>query len=657
MAIKTGFIIFSTLFFYSLSCLSFGLLLYNILVGRKNGKLSGTVKNNAVVLATAFLLGQGILANLWILLGLKGWFFSFIVKGIVTVAALSGILFLPSYLNGFWIQLKNIYRETRSDSWAWQFIAILGILFCVAGVSALGAPLLEDSANFYMTQPKVMAETYRYQLIPSKSPYYSGGYQGEMNHAVLMSLGSTDAARLYSWITLLAGIVLLLGLCTQAGIGRRGKWIALALAMTSSMAYMLLGKGKVDLFQMAMGLGVYYWMTHESHHARRISSLLAGFAVLGKMVYAVTLLPGMLILLVWQQLQKQPCGIKLPSLLSSYIKDSLELALWGGISIFPIFIYNYVLFNNPLVVGDLLSGFTGWGVAAPYVPPHVYVTAPLFLTFGRLPYGQLGNISVLVLMFLPMVLWMPFPRSWRNSILTWLTASAFAGIMVIFLLFPTAITYPRFYMACLLLFIPIVASAAEYITLTESHPRLLTFSIQASLIIVLLSTFIENTQEGYFDSFFFKKSVLYLQGDIPECGLEGGGWLGQRCRGLSVINQQAQLGDRVLSNITHNYYLRSDLLLCGNNNEMVTDYVAQSGEQETEWNKIYLNGYRFLAIDKFYFPLPNVDNPPDWIKVSKIFEEWDIVVYHLDYIHPLEKPLLMCGKSQNGMWNVMDFSE
>jgi hypothetical protein len=636
--------------FYSIACTSFGLLLYHVLSGRRNAQKSDPAPGEAALLATAFLLGQGTLASVWMLLSLAGLFSPGIVKAITGIAVLSGTPYSFKHLKGLRVQIKNIYNESCCDSWTWQIIALIGVLFCVAGVSSLGAPLLEDSAHYYMTQAKVIAETYRYQLIPGKEIHYSGGFQGEMNHAVLLSLGNEDAARLYSWVTLLAGIVMLLALCTRSGIGRRGQWIALAMLVTSSMIHTLLGKGKTDLFPMAMGLGVYYWMTHESPHSRRVAGLLAGFAVLGKVVYAITLLPGMFVLLVWNVLQKQVNhNWNLTNCLVGLLRNGMKLAFWGSIPICTMFIYNYVLLGNPFVVSDFLSNYYGWADMAPYVPSHIYVTAPLYLVFGRIS-GQLGNLSVLTLMFAPLVFLLPRSKIRLMSILTALTISGLSGLAVLAIFFPTIIVAPRFYMSCIFLLIPLSSRAAEYVTTTEHRPRILTFAVQLSLLVVLFVTFLENTQGGYYNSFYFKKSILYLQGKLGECGLEDE-WLGQRCRALSLVNHQAQPGDRILSSAPHNYYLRSDLLLCGSSDW--TGDLADGKSLTLDWREIYRNGYRFMVIDMFYMQPPNVQDHPNWVKVAEVYQEGDLIVYRLDYVSPPEMPQMACREVEQGVWKVV----
>jgi len=641
--------LFGLLFGYSFACISFGLLIYRVMLGKKH---SGEffLASEAVVFSTAFLLGQGVLANLWILLSLAGWFYPSVVKILVIAAAVSGLILLPKHLLGLWTQIKHIYFETRSESWAWQGIAIFTLLFCLAGVTSLGAPLLEDAANFYMTQPKVVADTYHYPVIPFKDVYYGGGFQGEMNHAVFMSLGSADAGRIFDWPTTLAGSALLLALCSRLGIKRRGQWIALAMVVTSSLINTLLGKGKIDLFPIAMGLGAYYWMTHKDLAANRLIGLLAGFSVLGKMVYAVTLLPSLILMLIWHHFQGDQAEIKLKTRFLGLIRNGFELGIWGAFTILPLGIYNLVLFHNPLQMNSLSQSFLGWGFYSSFVPAHIYITYPLYVTYGRIRHGQLGNLSVLVLLFVPLVVLIPRPKSWKNSLLTVVTLSALLAMFIYVILYPTIIA-PRYFGSCLFLFIPLAARAAESITYLESRSRWLTFAVLASLYIVMTATFIENTQGGYYDSFFFTKTISYLKGDIPRCGLES--WAAPRCRALSIVNEQADKGDRVLYNLYHNYYLRSDLLLCSNTDRLTKFGMTGVAKWTLNWKLIFRDGYRFLVVDKFYGIFPNMDIHPDWVKPVNIYSEGELMVYRLDYQNPPGNPQISCQRPQDGVWMLI----
>jgi hypothetical protein len=288
---------------YSCACLGFGVLLLRL------ANIRSKVDNFSAGtwLATAFILGQGILASLWLLLALMGWFSPRIIAGIVLVLALCSFILSWRRIFDFANQARMIWLDLRSDTWGWQVLAGLTILLCLAWVTSLGRPLMVDASAFYFVLPKIVAASHR--LIPLPGTYEdftSVGLHGEMHYAALMALRSPDAAKLFAWPTILVGAIMLLALGRHVGLGRRGQWIALAILFTSSAVIWLSGDGKVDLFAVSLGFAAYYWAIQVRNSSRQLAlwltGLFSGFALIAKMSYAPALIPGIALLLGWAYL-------------------------------------------------------------------------------------------------------------------------------------------------------------------------------------------------------------------------------------------------------------------------------------------------------------------------------------------------------------------
>src|SRR5271157_2767150 len=152
---------------YSTACLGGGTLALRMLTYRSDTDLK---QSAGTMLATAFALGQGLLASLWLLLALVGWFSRPVIAGVVVILALSGVILAWNWLRSGTRQAALIWRELRSDSWGWQSLAGLTLLLCLAWITSIGRPLVVDASAFYMALPKVVAASQRLVPLP--------GYEG-----------------------------------------------------------------------------------------------------------------------------------------------------------------------------------------------------------------------------------------------------------------------------------------------------------------------------------------------------------------------------------------------------------------------------------------------------------------------------------------------
>src|SRR5687768_11058896 len=99
--------IFSNLLGYSLACFGAGVLILNIIAKRSNSTQS---VSPGTLLASAFILGQGILASIWLLLGLKGWFSPSLILGISLIFILVGIFLGRGLFVAFGQQVSSLWR-------------------------------------------------------------------------------------------------------------------------------------------------------------------------------------------------------------------------------------------------------------------------------------------------------------------------------------------------------------------------------------------------------------------------------------------------------------------------------------------------------------------------------------------------------------------
>lgn len=470
---------------YVIACLCLGSLLIRLLAV-KSDHLENT--SALAVLATAFLLGQGVLANVWLLLALPGWFSPQIVAGLLTLCVLCGVGFAWPTVVHFARQLWSRLSSLRTEPLPWRILAFLILLLLLLeGVGSLILPPRGDAVAFYMALPKVMAASHRLVPLPGYEASSQIGLQGEMHFAALMSLGSPQAAKLFVWPTSLAIAMMLLAIGAKVGLGLRGKWIALAALFSSTAFTYLITDGKVDLFATAMGMAAFYWALQTGERkgalALRLTGLFTGLAVIAKFSYLAPLLPGILLLVVWQRAissEERSVGASLISLAMA----TLSLGFWMVLPVIPHLLKNGVLFGEPLAP-FLSSGGQSWLSQTWYTPEitgYIVLTYPLALVFGRYPM-QYGNLSPLILAFAPLAFLLPRPRSIAGSRLVQITLAAAMGVVIWVILCPSILA-PRYILSPLLMFIPLAARSAEYVTQLETKPRWLSAGILICLFIL-----------------------------------------------------------------------------------------------------------------------------------------------------------------------------
>lgn len=645
--------IFVIIGIYTLTCISFGGLILRLLQGKDPREVS---LSPWAMLLTAFLLGQGILANLWVLVALAGWFSPAVVVIVMAVCFLAGIPFVLGYLRPLLRQTENIARDLILDSWEWKIVAFLIGYLTLGGITCLGAGLQGDAVNFYMSLPKVIAASHRLSLLPGKSIYYPLGLQGEMHYAALMSLGLADAVRLFTWITALAGALLLCALGSHVGVGRRGQWLILGMVFTST-AVLWVTQGKTDLFSMSLGIATYYWAIQKGKLQLRLCGLFAGLTLIAKTSYLLTLLPGLLILEIWQHRNMLDIKASRSAIMmgmQALAKSLFIIGFWMIIALIPHLIKNGVLLGNPLSF-IYNSNPKGWHVEMTgYYSPRLYLTYLVEVTFGDYRYyDQLGNISPWVLAFLPLTVLLPRPKTWHESQLLVLTLSAAIGTLLYVIIFPGYIM-PRYILATLFLIGLPAIRAIEHAFKIDRPPHLLTIGGMVSIVIILISTALNTTASGTaagyrLPSFYPQRTWKYLTKGLDACELGGA-----HCQVFTVLNQQAKAGSRVLMDTDVTYWLRPDLQQCASDKPL-TAYITQdsTGKVQMLWNAIFEEGFSYLIIDKNRLAgsLENLQ-PPSWVQTTRIAHEEYMEIYRLDYIDPPTAAQWACEQVRPPAWDI-----
>lgn len=632
---------------YSGTCLGAGLLFLKWLESRVNQieRISA-----GTLLATGFILGQGVIASTWLLLALGGWFSIHVVGILCIFFAVGGLYIGSSLFSRLKKQIASVWNELGQETWGWQFLIVMTLILCLLWITSLARPLTGDGASFYFPLGKVVAESHRLVPLPGYERFTNVGLQGEMHFAALMTLHSPESAKLFAWPTILAGGVILLALCREVGLGRRGQWIALMMLFTSSAVIRLSGDGKVDLFAVPFGLGAYYWIFQTYGNSERLAAWLtgffAGFAIVAKFSYLAVIAPGILLLLFWGFRENHLGHNQYKRILIRIFVISVQILAGLLIAIAPHLIKNTLLYQNP--IAPFGTNDIGWAKQVWFsqeTTHRILLTYPIALTYGNY-WAQYGTLSPLILAFFPIALFLPKPRYLLGSPLAAITISALIGVLT-WVITQSSVLAPRYILATLSLFFLLPARAAEYISQTELRPRLLTFGIMVCMGVTIISVGLR-----YIGIVFFPGDTLsYLRGPSEECARDG-----EYCQAMAVINREARQGHRVFLASYQRYWLRGDLLQCVQNKDDMT--VINAVTADRRWAKIYQRGFRFLLADptthSTFLDSLNLENPPSWLELTPLYEGEQLKVYRLVFHQPPTSRLVSCRPSQPLAWDVVE---
>ncbi len=624
---------------YSIACLGVGLLFLKLFAAqiRQMGGISA-----GTILATGFILGQGVLASLWLFLALAGWFSIEVVGILCFLFAVAGLYLGRGLFSRLKTQMGSIWHELREDTWGWQLIAGLTVVLCLLWFTSLARPLAGDGVAFYLVLGKIIAYSHRLIPMPGYETYTNIGLQGELHFAALMVLHSPEAAKLFSWPTISMAGIMLAALGRIAGMGRRGQWLTLSTLFSSSAVIWLSGDGKVDLFAVALGLAAYYWAVQIRFTRTKtvlfLTGLFSGFSIVAKLSYAPVMVPTIALLVLWGYATELRNKDQWRSALRSFIVGCMVILAGLILAFIPHFVKNGLLYHNP--ISPIGSGTIGWlnqTWFSPAVTRWILLTYPFALTYGSY-WAQYGNLSSLILAFLPLAFYLPRPRPFFSSPLVAVTLTALVGILV-WIAYSPSVFSPRYILATLLLLALLPARSAEYVSLHDQRPRLLAWAVIVSTVVSL------SAVGSYFlnQVFFPSGTIQYLTRTIDECDRDG-----EYCKALAAINRRAGPGERVYSANYYRYWLRPDLLQC----------VSGTDDYAQDWLTLYQQGFRYLVVERSTHGVVldnlEIENPPAWLELKLLHKGERLTVYELIYSEPPTLPLRTCRQTYPRAWDVVD---
>jgi hypothetical protein len=631
--------------FYALACIGFGSLSMR-LIARKAWRLDD--QPAYVVTAVYFLLGQGLLGNLWVVIALFGWFSPWVVGTLCVLFIAASLKPISLLAKRLLPELRNGIVRFRTASWPWKLIVLLAItLMLLAGVGSL-LPPSSDAAAFYMPVARIISASH--QLGPPRGTgegWSHIGLLGELHYASLISLGSAEVAKEFNWLVGLATAVMVAAVCSRVGLSSKGQWVAIIMVATSTAVTSVIMNGKVDLFAASLGCAAFYyalqWGSNQQNHSLWLTGLFTGMAVVAKLSYAAALVPAVLILIVWQMAARQEEDLPKGARGLKYASTILQLGCGMALMAIPHMLKNGLLFGQPLAP---FIATTGGGIItqewfSPEVTRILVLTYPIALILGYTPM-QGGHLSPLLLAFLPFAFYLQRPRRFFSSPLVQLTLSAMLGVAVWLVISPSILA-PRYLLATVLMIIPVVAKGVDHVMQDRTRSRLLLGGTYATLLVLLAFSMITVGT-------FANQAVQIITGAYEVCDLHRAD-----CWGLSLLNQHADMGDRVFIVGYYSDWLRPDLLQCVSNGAE-RNAALRSPSTEERWAYLIDRGFRFIAIEPgftTYDEALDISEAPEWIEHVEIFQETGYRVHQIESQDPLIQPSMTCSQIDMPAWQIV----
>ena len=192
--------------------------------------------------------------------------------------------------------------------------------------------------------------------------------------------------------------------------------------------------------------------------------------------------------------------------------------------------------------------------------------------------------------------------------------------------------------------IPVIAKGAESLFLDETRSRLLAGGAFVTILVFLAFSLVSV-------GIYAKQAVQILTGSVDPCEFRG-----PNCRALSLLSEQADLGDRVFLVESHIDSLRPDLLQCASSNAEMGDLLIAPSPDE-RWAYLIDRDFLYIAINTSIYPghdeALDLGQAPEWLDYDVFYQENRFKVIHITSQDPLIQPSVMCHQVNPPAWDIV----
>lgn len=567
---------------YAGACFGFGSRL-SALVQR------GDRATDPVEKATAFLIGVFGLGAALIGVGLVGALQPMVIWGIVALCyAVSVPLWQATASCRSALAAAKQLWHTASLSERALGVAVVLLTFAY-GAAALVKPPIGDAEAFYMNYAQLIAAQGRLIPMPGAFEFFSTiSLPGELHFAALINLAGQGAAKLFVMPVAGVAALYLMRICQTCGGGRLAQLVTLIVLLSSSSFTHYAIDGKVDLFAAAFGLAAVYWALEATRAPERSSSLvwvglMTGAATMAKFSYLPTLLPALLVILIWRNFDGRYSGFSVAAWATA--REALVAAAWAALPWLPHLAKNAVLFDAPLapfIGGPQDTAWLNQVWFSPETTRWILATYPFALVFGRYPM-QGGGLSFVLLACAPLA-WLVWRQiSGDKTLLRRLLLACLLGVAIWMILRPSVIA-PRYFLATILLIVPLIAIATE--RALQSLPWGGVGVLRLGTLVVLWAALASSSWHVLPT---LRALPAYASGKLERCAMASA-----YCVPQQHLARTAAEGERIYVAGYYSYWLRPDQILCSNTPAEART-AAQSADPVADLQKL---GFRHLVIDE-----------------------------------------------------------
>src|ERR1039458_7592477 len=358
-----------------------------------------------LLFASAFAVGQIVIGNLLQLLAL--FENGFRPLPILCLLASGAALGVPCIARLRASGPDISFASARAQlPFVWKLILValcgLGAMLAFTTLDAPGG----DAMAFYLTQPKVIASSGTFTLLPGYESFAQIGLGSEMHLAVFYALApelsGEYAAKFFIFPVFVSLTVALVGIGAYAGLGPRARVILAAMVLSSTAVTFLISDGKSELIPALSALSAVYWSMRQREPGpvaakTALVALLAALSIIGKLSFTLAVVPVIIVVTLFALFHK--AKVESRSLVSLLLVVVPIALLAGLLGVMPLVLKNAVLLHEPFAPFYMLhspsSGILEQSWYSAENTRWIVLTYPLALVFGSYPM-QHGNLSLLL---------------------------------------------------------------------------------------------------------------------------------------------------------------------------------------------------------------------------------------------------------------------